>query len=70
MALHCHQEEAEMPKRKQPLPEVRLVRDEESAFFRAHRAELLAKYPGRCVAVRRTTGEVVAVGADLIAVLR
>ena len=59
-----------MSRSQTPLPKVSLARDEERAFFRAHHEEFLAKYPDQCVAVRRTTGEVVVVGADLIDVLR
>jgi len=59
-----------MPLRTSPLPKVQLARDEERAFWRAQGAVLRERYPDQVVAVRRNSGEVLAVGVDLSAVAR
>ncbi len=61
-----------MPKRAKaaPMPARPSPIDEERAFWQAHRAELKARYPDQFVAIRRSTGEVVAVEPDFSAALQ
>lgn len=59
-----------MAKSHTPLPKVQLARDEERAFWRTYAGALRTRFPDQVVAVRRDSGDVLAVGMDLIAVAR
>ncbi|HLZ68413.1 MAG TPA: DUF5678 domain-containing protein [Dehalococcoidia bacterium] len=54
-----------MTKRTVAPPVVLSPLDRERAFWRMHREELTARYPDQFVAVRRATGEIVAVAPHL-----